>query len=204
MPMNDLDFSQYQGFIFDLDGTLIDSMPYHVRAWMQVANEQGFSIEPEFIYNRGGCSSYNIVLDMQKQGFEVGSIDDFVARKVEIYRSNINQVPLFDNVFNILKEAKERGAQVAIGTGTQRINVIDILAIHKISHLVDFIISADDVTKHKPHPQTYLEAMALIKLSCEQCIVIEDGMPGIQAAAAAHIDCLVVNNDQFVKLNKAS
>ena len=201
--MINVDFSPYQGFIFDLDGTLIDSMPFHVKAWQQVAKEHDYVIDPKFIYDRGGCSSYNIVLDLQKQGCNVGSVKDFVARKVELYRSNINQVPLFKKVFNVLTEAKERGAKIAIGTGSQRINVVDILQIHHISHLVDFIISADDVTEHKPHHQTYLKAMELMQLPPEQCIVIEDGMPGIKAASAAHIDCLVVDNDQFIKLNKA-
>lgn len=201
--MIEIDFSHYEGFIFDLDGTLIDSMPYHIKAWQQVAIEHGFSIEPQFIYDRGGFSSRNIVLDMQKQGFDVGNVADFVLRKVELYRQNIDKVPVFNNVLNILLEAKARGAKVAIGTGTQRINVIDSLKIHNLSHLVDYIVSADDVSEHKPHPQTYLYAMEKMGLTPEQCIVIEDGMPGIQAAAAAHIDCLVVDNDKFIKLNQA-
>lgn len=201
--MSDFDFSRYQGFIFDLDGTLIDSMPYHIKAWQQVSYEHGcFQLDPQFIYYRGGYSSRNIVLDIQKAGCKVGDIDAFVQRKVQLYRENLNHVPLFPQVFKILTYAKERGAKVSIGTGTQRINVIDILKIHNISHLVDFIVSADDVTEHKPQPHTYLEAMKLMGLTPEQCLVVEDGRPGILAAQAAHMDCLIVDNDKFVQLNK--
>ena len=160
--MVNVDFERYSGLIFDLDGTLIDSMPVHVRAWQQVSREHGFSIEPQFIYDRGGFSSRNIVLDMKAMGNDVGVVEDFVKRKVELYRAHINEVPLFPQVFSILKNAKDRGAKVTIGTGTQRINVVDILAIHQISHLVDFIVSADDVTEHKPHPATYLKALSLM------------------------------------------
>lgn len=198
-----IDFDRYHGFIFDLDGTLIDSMPFHIRAWIQVAAEHGFTIDPDFINERGGCSSRNIVLDMQKQGNNVGSVDDFVQRKVQLYRDHINEVPLFDSVFAILKRAHERGAKVAIGTGTQRKNAVDILAIHNISHMVDVIVSADDVTAHKPDPATYLEAMKQMGCKSDECLVIEDGKPGIQAAAAAHIDCLVVDRGNFVQFNRA-
>lgn len=200
-PLN-INFDRYQGFIFDLDGTLIDSMPYHIRAWQQVANEHGFSITPDFIYDRGGCSSRNIVLDMQKEGNDVGDVDAFVHRKVQLYREHIQEVPLFDSIFAILKQAHERGAKTAIGTGTQRKNAVDILAIHQISHLVDVIVSADDVTAHKPDPMTYLEACRQMGCPVESCLVVEDGKPGIQAAAAAHMDCLVVDRGQFVQLNK--
>lgn len=198
-----IDFERYQGFIFDLDGTLIDSMPFHIKAWIQVAAEHGFSITPDFINERGGCSSRNIVLDLKKEGHDVGDVDAFVKRKVQLYREHINEVPLFDSVFEILKRAHERGAKIAIGTGTQRKNAVDILAIHNISNLVDVIVSADDVKAHKPNPETYLEAMRQMGLTSEQCLVIEDGKPGIEAAAAAHIDCLIVDRGNFIKLNCA-
>ncbi|MCK0526238.1 HAD-IA family hydrolase [Anaerobiospirillum sp. NML120449] len=200
--MIDVDFSPYQGLIFDLDGTLIDSMPYHIQAWQQTAKEHGFSIEPEFICERGGFSSRNIVLAMADAGHDVGDVSEFVRRKVELYRSWINKVPLFPRAFDILKTARERGAKIGIGTGTQRINVVDILEIHNISDMIDFIVSADDVTRHKPDPQTYLELMEMMKLTAEKILVVEDGLPGIQAAAAASMDCLVVDNDKFIRLDR--
>ena len=199
-----IDFYRYDGLIFDLDGTLIDSMPFHVRAWQQVCQEHGnFPLDPQFIYDRGGCSSQNIVSDLGEHGCAVGSIPDFVKRKVELYRAHLNEVPLFPEVFAILKKAKERGALITIGTGTQRQNVIDILQIHNCSHLVDFIVSSDDVTKHKPDPETYNRSLELMQLKPEQCIVVEDGLPGIQAAAAAFIDSVTVANDKIISFNPA-
>lgn len=196
-----LDFARYQGLIFDLDGTLIDSMPYHVRAWQQVCREHQFDITPEFIYERGGMSSRNIVKELAAAGCNVGSIDDFTARKIQLYREHINEVPLIEPVFKILTTARARGAKITIGTGTQRINVEDMVRIHHLEPLVDFIVSSDDVTRHKPEPETYLKALELMQLAPEQCLVIEDGLPGIKAAASAHIDCLEVLNGEFVKFH---
>lgn len=195
LPSN---FDKYNGFIFDLDGTLIDSMPFHVKAWQQVCQEHGFSIEESFIYDRGGKSSLNIVRELQALGFGTQDEQEFVKRKVELYREKINEVPLFDEIAKILKQAKERGAKITIGTGTQRINALDILNIRNLEQYVDFIVSADDVTNHKPHPETYLVASKLMSLPAEQCVVFEDGKPGFAAAKAAHMDCVVVDRGQII------
>lgn len=197
-----VDFSKYSGFIFDLDGTLIDSMPYHIKAWQQVSREHGYEITPDYIYTRGGFSSRNIVLDMQKDGHDVGDIDDFVRRKIELYRENIAIVPLFPKVYQIALDAKARGAKVCIGTGTQRINAEDSVRMHNMADVIDLIVSSDDVSNHKPAPDTYIKCMDFMGLKPGQCLVIEDGLPGIQAASAAHMDCLIVDNDNFIKLVK--
>lgn len=197
-----VDFSKYSGFIFDLDGTLIDSMPYHIGAWQQVCREHGYEISADFIYERGGFSSRNIVLDIKKAGHDVGDVDAFVRRKIELYRHNLEKVPLFPKVYQIALDAKARGAKVCIGTGTQRINAQDSVRQHNMTDIVDLIVSSDDVQKHKPDPQTYIKCMEFMGLTPEQCLVIEDGIPGIKAAAAAHMDCLIVNNDEFVELVK--
>lgn len=195
LPTN---FDCYDGFIFDLDGTLIDSMPFHVNAWKQVANEHGFAIDDSFIYERGGKSSPNIVKDMQMAGHDTGEVSDFVKRKVQLYRERMDQVPVFTLMEQILKQAKARGAKITIGTGTQRINAEDILKLRNLEDFVDFIVSADDVTQHKPHPMTFLTASELMGVPPVKCVVFEDGLPGIKAAAAAHMDCVIVERGQII------
>lgn len=201
LPSN---FDQYMGLIFDLDGTLIDSMPFHVNAWKQVAREHGFEIDDSFIYDRGGKSSPNIVKDMQNAGHDTGDVGSFVKRKVQLYRERMNEVPVFERMEQILKSAKARGAKVTIGTGTQRINAVDILKLHNLDSYVDFIVSADDVNNHKPHPETYLTASELMGVPPEQCVVFEDGKPGIEAAAAAHMDCVIVDRGNIIGFNSNS
>lgn len=204
LPCRPEDFDRYDGLIFDLDGTLINSMPYHIKAWKQTAQERGFSIEDDFIYQRGGFSSRNIVRDMRLAGHETGDVDSFVARKVELYRMNMPTVEVFPLLESILKRAKSRGAGIAVGTGTQRINAVDILKLRNLSEYVDFIVSADDVELHKPHPQTYLKACELMGISPEQCVVFEDGKPGIDAAEAARMDCVIVDNGRVLEFRENS
>lgn len=195
-----LDLTRYRALVFDLDGTLIDSMPYHVRAWQQVAQEHdGFVLEPDFIYQRGGFSSPNIVRDLIAAGCKVPSVEAFVQRKVELYRSHMAEVPVFDQVLQILKEARARGAKIGIGTGTQRINAVDILKQHHLSEFIDVIVSGDDVQKHKPEPDTFLKALEQVNVAPKDALIVEDGLPGIQAAANGHLDCLVVDRGNLVR-----
>ena len=118
---------RYKGIIFDLDGTLTDSMPFHVRAWQQVAKEHGFGIKDEEIYRLGGSSSKDIAKFFKDRGENVGDIDEFVKRKIYVYTQNIDKVELFPKIADILVQAKKKGLKIAIGTGTRVPNATYIL-----------------------------------------------------------------------------
>ena len=201
--MNFPNLEKYRGFIFDLDGTLIDSMPHHIRAWIAVGAEHGFKVNPDDIYAWGGISSLDVVDRLKKQGCNAGDPDAFVARKVALYREHINEVKLFQNVFSIMKGAHERGCKCAIASGTQRKNAIDTIAIHDLKAYVDALVTAEDVRKHKPDPETFLKAANQLELPPEECVVFEDGRLGIEAAIAGGFDCVEVKNDTFVHMYMA-
>ena len=192
---------KYRGFIFDLDGTLINSMPHHVNAWIAVGHEHNFEVSPENIYAWGGVSSLDVVLKLKALGCETGDPHEFVRRKVELYRAHLNEVELFKNVAQILKDAHNRGCKTAIASGTQRINGKDALKIHQLESYVDIMVCGDDVINHKPHPETFLKASALLGLKSSECVVFEDGVLGIKAALAGGFDCIEVKDDEFVKLH---
>lgn len=156
---------KYRGFIFDLDGTLINSMPHHVRAWIAVGREHGFEVNPDDIYAWGGISSLDVVHRLIKQGCNAGDPKAFVDRKVALYREHINEVELFKDVFAIMKDAHDRGCKCAIASGTQRKNALDTIAIHKLEPYVDALVCAEDVKNHKPDPESFLKACEQMKLN---------------------------------------
>ena len=192
-----VDLRPYQAYIFHLDGTLIDSMPWHVRAWEQVGREHGFTIEPETIYAMGGVSSRDVVLHYKNLGCDVGDVDAFVRRKVALYRENIDKVALFEDIYAILKEGRERGVKIAIGSGTQRLNADTILQLRGIASEIDAVVCGDDVINHKPHPDTFLKAAELLGVEPQACLVFEDGAPGFEAARRARMDCVRVERGAF-------
>ena len=191
------DLSTYKALIFDLDGTLINSMPLHVLAWTTEYKERGYVINHQSIYDLVGMSCKDVVLYFNRHGLEINDVDAFVARKVEVYRSHFDKLHTFKPIENILRDGKAKGQLIGIGTGTQRVNVDTILKFLNLDKSVDVSVSANDVTRHKPFPDTFLKAAQLLKLQPCECIVLEDGPLGIKSALDGGFDCIEVENGSF-------
>lgn len=198
------EITKYKGLIFDLDGTLINSMPFHAAAWKQVANEHGFDIDIEDIYKMGGASSYDIAAYYKNKGFNVGDIETYVQRKISLYKENLDKIVPFEGIVQILKEAKDRGVRIAIGTGSRTVNATRVLTITGLIDYVDALVTADDVSRHKPNPDTFLLAAQKLGLDPKECCVFEDGELGVKAAINGAFDCIEVNDDKIINYLKTN
>ena len=196
--MNYSEIKNYKGLIFDLDGTLINSMPYHALAWKQVANEHGFDIDINEIYAMGGSASRDIAAFYKNRGEPVGDIDKYVKRKIAIFQENIPRIEVFDRIFKELKEARAAGIKIAIGTGTRTANALRILKEKSLYDFIDALVTADDVTHHKPNPDTFLVAAQKLALKPVDCLVFEDGQLGIKAALRGGFDCIEVKDNEMI------
>lgn len=196
--MNYSEIKNYKGLIFDLDGTLINSMPYHALAWKQVAYEHGFDIDVNDIYAMGGSASRDIATFYKNKGEPVGDIDEYVKRKIAIFQENIPKIEVFQKIFNKLKEAKSLGIKIAIGTGTRTANATRILKEKGLFDYIDALVTADDVTRHKPNPDTFLVAAKRLELNPQDCLVFEDGQLGIKAALRGGFDCIEVKDNEMI------
>ena len=196
--MNYSEIKNYKGLIFDLDGTLINSMPYHALAWKQVAYEHGFDIDVNDIYAMGGSASRDIAAFYKNKGEPVGDIDEYVKRKIDIFQENIPKIEVFQKIFNELKEAKSLGIRIAIGTGTRTANATRILKEKDLFDYIDALVTADDVTRHKPNPDTFLVAAKRLELEPQDCLVFEDGQLGIKAALRGGFDCIEVIDNEMI------
>ena len=193
--MNFSNIASYKGLIFDFDGTLIDSMPAHIRAWQMTANERGFEIRKEDVKKRAGSSSYDIALYYKQQGMNVGDVDSFVERKIAFYNASVPTIKVFPKVFSLLKDAHAKGVKIAVGTGSRTVNVQKVLSCIDLEPYIDVIVSADDVQHHKPHPETFWVAAKKMGLKPESCLVFDDAIFGILAAINGGFDCIEVDND---------
>ena len=196
--MNYSEIKNYKGLIFDLDGTLINSMSYHALAWKQVAYEHGFDIDVNDIYAMGGSASRDIAAFYKNKGEPVGDIDEYVKRKIAIFQENIPKIEVFQKIFNELKEAKSLGIRIAIGTGTRTANATRILKEKDLFDYIDALVTADDVTRHKPNPDTFLVAAKRLELEPQDCLVFEDGQLGIKAALRGGFDCIEVKDNEMI------
>ena len=196
--MNYSEIKNYKGLIFDLDGTLINSMPYHALAWKQVAYEHGFDIDVNDIHAMGGSASRDIAAFYKNKGEPVGDIDEYVKRKIAIFQENIPKIEVFQKIFNELKKAKSLGIRIAIGTGTRTANATRILKEKDLFDYIDALVTADDVTRHKPNPDTFLVAAKRLELEPQDCLVFEDGQLGIKAALRGGFDCIEVKDNEMI------
>ncbi len=173
-----------KGLIFDLDGTLADSMPIHLKAWTLTAAENGFDYTEKQFLETAGMPTHKIVLVINKQlGLNLDP-QKFSRRKEEIFLENINDLKLIQPVADIVKEYHNR-LPMSIGTGGKKEIAKLTLEILGFDKYFDIIVSAEDVENHKPNPDTFLRCAELMNIEPQFCQVFEDGEMGLTAAGAA-------------------
>ena len=185
----------FKGLIFDLDGTLVDSMPLHVAAWYKTAPEYGLSIDGEWIYRYGGVPSRKIAAMLgEAQGITL-DCDAVARRKTAYYVAMIGQAAPFPAMLALV-QSMDGILPMAIGTGSLRSNAELILQQSGLGRFIKTVVAADDVTEHKPKPDTFLLAAQRLGVPPELCLVFEDTQIGCQAAHAAGMKCVMVVNGE--------
>ena len=172
-----------RALIFDVDGTLADSMPVHYDAWKEIV-----SPSPFFDYDRylslGGVPGYRILEMLNTETGSSFSPDDILPRKEEAFLRRINTIKPIEPLVSLVKSQYHR-LPMAIGTGGRRHMAALTLRIIGLDHYFDVMVSADDVRHAKPDPETFLTCARLMGIPPAECLVFEDADPGIEAARNA-------------------
>ncbi len=175
-----------RGLIFDLDGTLADTMPYHFKGWRHACRKFGCDIDKAFLRKHTGTPGWVIADEIIKKCNLNGNVtrDQLMNEKlIEFYNDQhlvkpiIPVVEIVKKYFGILP--------MAVGTGGHREAVERTLDITDLRKYFDIIITANDVENFKPHPETFLKCAALMNIKPEFVEVFEDGDLGIKAALTA-------------------
>jgi len=175
-----------KGMIFDLDGTLANTMPFHMKAWRQACQSHGMDMSSEFLRSFTGTPGRKIAYAIIKYYSKEGIIDpDIIAeRKKENFRRMQHLVKEVKPVADIVR--KYHGIiPMALGTGGHNDTALCTLEIIGMRHYFDHIVTADDVSNHKPDPETFLKCSELMGVSSEEIMVFEDSDLGIKAAKKA-------------------
>ena len=148
-------FDRYEGLIFDMDGTLIDTMPVHAKAWGMVGKQFGYEFDSQIMYNLGGATVRTIAEEMMKSAnMPLERLDEVITAKRALSYQLIPSQSTLLPTFDIVKYFYQK-KPIALGSGSHR-KIIDML-IDKldIASYFNAIVSADDVKAHKPHPETF-------------------------------------------------
>lgn len=184
-----------KAFLFDLNGTMIDDMEYHQKAWSDILNNDlnaGLSREAvkKEMY---GKNSELLVRIFGEGRFTGEEMDKWSFEKERRYQqAYLPQLRLIDGLDTFLARAKEKGTLLAIGSAAINFNIDFVLDNLGIRHYFSAIVSADDVKISKPDPETYLKLAGMLQVKPAECMVFEDAPKGVEAAANAGMPSVVI------------
>ncbi|CAN5356226.1 beta-phosphoglucomutase family hydrolase [soil metagenome] len=178
--------SNAKALLFDLDGTLIDSMPHHHTAWVEWHSRHGLPIdEAGFFAATAGRSNHEILLDMLP-GRSAEDYDAMVEEKESLYREFATpQLALIAGTEAYLARACAAGFKLAVCTASTPKNMALAFARFGIDGWVETVVSPADGLRGKPHPDIFLEAAKRLGVAPGDCIVYEDAPLGVEAARRA-------------------
>lgn len=197
-----------KAFLFDLNGTMVDDMEYHIKAWYGILNEDlkaNMSLEAvrSQMY---GKNTELFVRVFGKGHFSDNEMEQWSMEKENRYQKNfLPHLKLINGLDVFLEKAKAKKIRMAIGSAAIPFNIDFVLDNLHLRHYFDAIVSADDVAISKPDAETYLKAAKLINENPENCIVFEDAPKGVEAAMNAGMRAVVLatmhNRNEFSRYN---
>lgn len=189
-----------KGFIFDLDGVIVDTAKYHFLAWKKIANELGieFTLEHnELLKGVSRVRSLDIILELGKVEASQEDKNKWLIQKNEDYLSylvDMDESEILPGVMSVLKFLKENNQPIALGSASK--NARPILEKTGILSFFDAIVDGNDVVNAKPDPEVFLHAARLLNVTNEDSIVFEDSVAGVQAANIAKMVSIGIGHEE--------
>lgn len=186
-------FSHYKAFLFDLNGTMIDDMQYHVKAWHRILNELGAGISMERMKEECYGKNNELLERIFPGRFSQEEKVNMSFEKEKQYQTEFKpQLKLLPGLSEFLAQAHAAGIKMAIGSAAIMFNIDFVLDNLGIRHYFDVLVSADDVINSKPDPETYLKCAERLGVASADCVVFEDVPKGVESALNANMDAVVI------------
>lgn len=191
-----------KGFIFDLDGVIVDTAKYHYLAWKKLANSIGVDFTEIQNEQLKGVSRIESLKKILKWGNKTLSEEDFnrlMSMKNKDYLSYIDKMDtseILPDVTETLDFLIENKQPIALGSASK--NAPEILNKVNLFNQFNAIVDGNSVTKAKPDPEVFLRAAEAIQIKPEDCVVFEDSVSGIQAANAANMISIGIGDEEVL------
>jgi beta-phosphoglucomutase family hydrolase len=174
----------FKAYLFDCDGTIVDSMPLHYVAWKRVLSEWNCEFDEDLFYAWGGMPVAEIIATLNERHGLTMPVEDVSRRKEALYFEILPQLKAVPEVLEHI-EASHGQIPFAVVSGSTRDSVTRSLETLKILDRFETLVCAGDYQRSKPDPEPFLIAAERLGIAPEDCLVFEDTEMGIQAATAA-------------------
>ncbi|KPU27894.1 HAD family hydrolase [Caloranaerobacter sp. TR13] len=189
-------FSKVKAVIFDLDGTIVDSMWIWEQIDIDFLGKRGIKLPEDLQKAIEGMSFTETAIYFKKRFNLKESIEEIKeewnAMAYDFYK---NRVPLKKGVKEFIEYLKQKGTKLGVGTSNSRELAIEVLKTHNILHYFDTIRTSCEVEKGKPHPDVFLKVAEDLKVNPEDCLVFEDTYAGVLAAKRAGMKVFAVADE---------
>jgi len=182
-------------FLFDMNGTMINDMHFHEKAWFDVLNEdlQANMTMAEVKSHMYGKNEELFERVFGKQRYNVEEVAAYSLKKEKKYqKAFLPHLQLIKGLAGFLEKATAHQIAMGIGTAASPFNVNYVLDHLPIQPYFDAIITADDVSVSKPNPEVFLKCADKLGIAYENCIVFEDAPKGVEAARNAGMKAVVI------------
>lgn len=184
---------RYKAFLFDLNGTMINDMPYHIRAWHRILNDLGANISLERMKEECYGKNEEVIERVMPGRFSADEKKKMGFEKEKQYQQEFKpHLQLLPGLSELLGKAQQSEIKMAIGSAAIMFNIDFVIDNLDIRSYFGALISADNVVKSKPDPETFLECATALGIDPVDCLVFEDAPKGVEAAANAGMDCVVL------------
>ncbi len=182
-----------KALLFDLNGTMVDDMNYHIQAWYRISRELGATLSLEEVkaecYGKNGEVLERIFpgrfSDEEKYRISI-------EKEIQYRREFKPYLKLLDGLDAFLAMAHQQGWKMGIGSAAIMSNVDFVLDGLNIRHYFEAVVSADQVTHSKPDPETFLSCARLLDADPSRCIVFEDAPKGVESAQRAGMNTVIL------------
>ncbi|MGZ8510674.1 MAG: HAD family hydrolase [Chitinophagaceae bacterium] len=184
---------QYKAFLFDLNGTMINDMAYHIKAWHGILNDLGAGISVARMKEECYGKNHELLERIFPGRFTLEEKNRMSLEKEQQYQKDFRpHLQLISGLEDFLQRSHKAGIKMAIGSAAIMFNVDFVIDGLNIRHYFDALVSADEVTNSKPDGETWLTCANKLGLPVKECLVFEDAPKGVESAQHAGMDCVVI------------
>jgi beta-phosphoglucomutase len=177
----------FQGFIFDMDGLVLDTEPTYFAAWQQAVEKMGYQLPPDAFKIVSGYHYHQVEAQLKTWLGQDFNLQDFKQLGTSYWRKHVRKhgIAIKPGVIELLDYAGQHDIPVCLATNSWAVYARHCLAIAGLTARFPLMVTGDEVTQVKPAPDIFLKAAERMQLAIQQCVIFEDSHTGIVAASAS-------------------